>query len=270
MVLNQMNEPQLQPIQPEQAKPENGIPFTNPSENQPEADEECEPAAEANDIASLEEILSGLETVFADRNLQPKLKHYTEGQIRLRLGKKAIERLSSDEVVSEAINRIIEGDRKWYKSKTENIVELIIMVIVSIIRIEAVKNISQENQLFIEYEAGIKAKRRNFKPKFVPLEFKSERSRHNENTVADVETARSNYNPYTDDADAIKFNDYIEKVELALNDDEQAFFVFMQRLNGIKAPAEIAKNLDIDVCEVYNALKRVKRAILTVTGTTTN
>lgn len=269
MVIFPMNEPQLQTGYNEQDQQNGMLPRTVTPNNEPDGDEEGEPEAKGGiEAANPQEVLEALEKAFEDKNLAVKLENITKAKIRSILGKASLKRFTPKEIISEAINSIIEGDRKWYKSKVPDIVEFIYMVVASKIRNEAAANINFDDPLYNEIEAGTEPKKRRFKPKFGPLEYKTESSRLNTNSVADVETAKHNYNIYTDDADAIKFDDYIERVEMRLNDDEIAFFVFMERLNGVKAPAEIASKIGVDVQEVYNALKRVKRVLLEVTSNT--
>jgi hypothetical protein len=267
MLSNQLNDfhiqqPEIRPVVPGTANPPE-----IPSKELNDVEEEPEPELVGDGIASEEEVLAALEEMYTDKNIHVKLISIAKKSIYERMGKKGFERITPDELVSESINRIINGKRKWNKAERPDIFELIIMVIVSIARAEANKNINPEDPLFSEIEAGIKPTRKNFKPKLVPLEFRTEKSRFNENTVADVETARHNYNIYNDDKDAIRLDDCIDKVELALSDDEEAFFVFMQRLEGVNEPKLIAENLKIDVTQVYNALKRIKRVILSITNT---
>ncbi len=267
MVFNSFNEPQIQQSEISPSLPGKVEPLVISSATTSEAEEESEPDQHIDEIASEEEILAALEKMYTEKNIQTKLTKIAKKTIYERLGKDGIKKITPSELVSEAINRIIECDRTWNKKKQPNIVELIIMVIVSIARAEANKNINADNPLFNEMETGIEPKRKNFKPRFVPLEYKTEKTRHNENTAADVESARLNYNIYTDDEDAQIFDKYIEEVETALSEDEEAFFVFQLRLEGISEPREIAKKLDITVTKVYNALKRIKRVIIDVTKT---
>ena len=265
MLLNSFNEPQIQQSEIMPSVPGEVDKLAVSSKGLPDAEEESEPDLPADDIASQEDVLSALKEMYNDKNMQVKLTRFAKKTIYERLGKDGIKKITPGELVSEAINRIIDGNRTWDKKKRPNIVELIIMVIVSIARYEANKNSNTVNPLFNEVEAGLELKRKNFKPKFVPLEFKNEQDRHNENTVADIESARYNYNIYTDDEDAIVFDKYAEEVEIALSDDEEAFFVYHLRMEGIKEPREIAKTLEVEVSSVYNALKRIRRVIISVT-----
>lgn len=237
-----------------------------------EGDDEVFPHSDGDEIAAREEVANALDSAIKkDKNLILKLTRYTQSKMVRLLGKHS-GRLQPDDIVSEAINRILEVDRKWRKNKVPKIENLIIMTIVSLIKIEAEKIKDPDNQLYNPIEAGLtdSAKlRKNKKPRIIPLFYTDRNNSGNDNTVADTEGYKcTGRHRIEDDFDfeSLDEEDYISRLESELEDDELAFYVFQNRIDGNKSNIELAKESGVSVNDVVNAYKRLIRKVKKITG----
>ena len=64
------------------------------------------------------------------------------------------------------------------------------------------------------------------------------------------------------DFEKIDESEFIDKLETEFENDETAFFVFQEILDGNKSNIDISKKLGIEVKDVENARKRIKRKAL--------
>lgn len=233
---------------------------------------EPEPRNPGEEIATLAETVDAIETLFKDdKNITIKLTKYAHGKMIALMGSKYDGRLLPDDIVSEAVARILDEKRKWNKQKVSSIKYLIMMVIVSLIRIEVDKTGNTENQLYKSYEDSTQKKskkKRTDKPRFISLQAYDKYGEASPNMICDIEDFKlkgrdqieksfdfeENYNP--DDFDESKKINLLEK---ELEEDETEFFVFQEILAGNKSHINIAEKLGVTVVEVRNAVKRIKR-----------
>lgn len=266
--LNENQSPQIQPIISDKVKPDSKGELLSGKELS-ESEDEPAPECMGEEFASREEVLNAIEEAYKrTKNLQVKLLNFARKKIIEEMGKKADERLTTEDIVSEAIYRISIGKRKWYKNRVEKIENLILMVIVSLIRIESAKRPDEDNPLYNEIEAGIESVKKKPKPRIIPLYKEFDKKEVSSNSVAETESTKNNNKDSYDsefDFESKGLEDYIEEVEDALDNDEIAFYVFQARLNGMRSNIDIANDLGVDVKEVENALKRLRRILLKIT-----
>lgn len=234
-----------------------------------ESDDEVFPQLAGDEIASIEETTDALEAAFKkDKNLSVKLISYAGRKIPMIMGGKNDGRLMPEDVLAEAVARILEGKRKWRKNRIPKIEHLIMMVIVSLIRIEADKILDIENPLYNELEAGEKEQKKNEngykKRRIIPLNQTNKEGKLIEDTIIDTESFKFNNKKFEDEFDfeAVNEEELIDQLEKDLEEDETAFFVLQEILEGIKSNIDIAKRLGIEVKDVENARKRINRKAL--------
>lgn len=264
-----INEGFLQPVPPEQPGTLRIIDKSESLSELTESEDEPAPHSEGESFADSEEVIKAIESAYKkDKNLQIKLIKYADRKLIEIMGGKNDGRLRPDDVVEEAVFRILNLNRKWYINRVSKIENLILMVIVSLIRIEAEKIMDIENQLFDEREQTLhntgNPKKKN-KRRIIPLYFKDKDGRQSDNTIIDNEDyKRNDKNRYEDDFnfEMLCEDDLISKLEVELEEDESAFFVFQEILDGNKSNIDIAIKLGIEVKEVENARKRIKRKAL--------
>lgn len=258
-----------QPLQPE-GQHSGRVTDQPPSlEEMPESEGEVFPTDAGDDIASIDETVEAIsESFLKDKNLSTKLSTYAERKIKEIMGSKNNGKFTGEDYLQEAVARILSGDRKWKRKKNGSINELIIMVIVSLIRIEAAKIADEDNQLFSEHEAGIaqKYKKTNYKKRrIIPLYYTDKEGKEYDTTIIDVENYKQHGLTKTEnefDFEKIDESEFIGKLETEFENDETAFFVFQEILDGNKSNIDISKKLGIEVRDVENARKRIKRKAL--------
>lgn len=266
LILNQSEGVMMQPLNDQQAINKQDIPRSN--DENPESDDEVFPSVKGDEIASCEEVLKAIEIAYKDtKNLQVKLLNFARKVIIAEMGKKADKGLSAEDIVLEAVYRISIGKRKWYKNKVDNIEGLIYLTITSLIRIEAKKRLADENPLYKEVEAGHETVKKNPKYRVIPLYKEFDKNEDSYNSIADIESTKTNNKDSYEaafDFEADGYEEQIDAIEEELKNDEIAFFVFQARLDGVKSNIDIGRDLGVDVKDVENALKRVKRVLLKV------
>lgn len=227
-----------------------------------EAGEDAEPHQSGEKCATREEVIDALESLYkSDKNIQDKLIRYAQRKIFQTTGKMESIKIEAEFIVEEAIYRILKGKRKWYRSRVDYIFYLILMVIFSLIRIEINKQISETTPLYNENETdGLKIKKKKKSKQLKYISYNNAKEKH-DLYAADIAIAKQYFNERRDEEDP-GVEDLINEMELLLENDEEAFFVFQARLDGQKSNIEIAKALGIDVKAVENALKRIKRHLL--------
>lgn len=234
-----------------------------------ESDDEVFPRLAGDVIASIEETTDALEAAFkGDKNLSVKLIKYAERKIPMIMGGKNDGRLMPEDVLGEAVERILEGKRKWKKNRIPKIEQLIMMVIVSLIRIEADKILDIENPLYNFLEAGETEQKKNKngskKRRIIPLNYADREGKASEDTIIDTELYKADKKKFEDEFDFESYDkeELIEQLESELEEDENAFFVLIEILEGNKSNIDIAEKLGIEVKDVENARKRIKRKAL--------
>jgi len=268
-----INEGFIQPVPPEQPGTLRIIDKSESLSELTESEDEPAPHSEGESFADSEEVIKAVESAYKkDKNLQIKLIKYASRKILEIMGGKYDGKLMPDDVVNEAFYRILNLNRKWYKNKIPKIENLVLMVIVSLIRIESEKILDIENRLYDEREEPIRKTaetKKSNRRRTVPLYFKDKDGRQSENMIIDNEIyKRNNKDKYEDDFDyeQLDENELISQLEKDLEEDEAAFFVFQEILDGNKSNIDIAAKLGIEVKEVENARKRIKRKAIRQTA----
>jgi len=227
-----------------------------------ETGEDAEPHQSRGKAATREEVTAALDNLYkADKKVHVKLLRYAQRKIFQLTGKIENINIEAEFIVEEAIYRILKRKRKWYQSRVDNIFHLILMVIFSLIRIELSKQQAETNPLYNENEPGalkIKKKKSSKQLKYISYNDKKD---DNDKDTAEAAIAKAYLNNNSNEEDT-GIEDLINEIELLLENDEEAFFVFQARLDGQKSNIEIAKTLGIEVRNVENALKRIKRHLL--------
>lgn len=224
--------------------------------------EESEP--NLNYIASKEEVSNAIDTIFKEhKNLNAKLLSYIKHKIFALTGKKTINRIDPEDILFEAIKRILQGNRKWKKNHIPNVAHFILMVTSSLIKHQLKKIKNEVNPLYSEIEdSRVITTKQKTKPRFIPLSKYDDKGNEEDRTAADDKIALE-FDQSLFDYDKDGFEDMIGKIETALEEDNDvdAYYVFIERLENNKSNIEIAAKLGITVRDVENALKRIKRRI---------
>lgn len=235
-----------------------------------ESDVKSFPKLKRDKVASQYEIIDALEEAYKkDKNLYITFIKYTRKKIFKIMGKANSSSLNAEDIVQEAIARIIDKKRKWYRDKVEKIEHLILMVIVSLIRIERDKIPGNNgDQLYNPNEAGntISKKFGTNNPKIIPLHFIDDDNPNSDITIADIENYKINDKERIEDEfdfEKIEVEETIIKLGKKLEEeDEIGYFVFEELLKDNKSDIKIAKELGIEINEVRNAKKRIKRKVI--------
>lgn len=233
-----------------------------------ETGEDSEPHQRGSKFATKEEVTDALEKLYkSDKNVQVKLIRYAQRKIFQLTGKIESINIEAGFIVEEAIYRILKGKRKWYRTRVDNIFHLILMVIVSLIRIEISKQLAEVNPLYNENEPGALKIKKKKNPKQLKYISYSEKKDDSNRDPIEAAVAKKYFDENKEEEDT-GIEELINEIELSLEDDVDAYFVFQARLNGQKSNIEIAKSLGIEVKAVENALKRIKRQLLKQQKTT--
>jgi hypothetical protein len=232
---------------------------------------------DADYIATEEEVFNAIDKAYKDdRYVHAKLLGFIQKLIFNIAGKHDINGKNAADFLAQTLDKIACRVRKWKKNRIPNIVTFIIYAAKSDIRHEAaqrsgsgiysnVNNLLHDDllpeKLQKEKDNG-KKKKKHTKPVIIPLNSTDKEGKVLPDTIADIEKARS----YKEDSFGIEdtngdFEEMISKTEKQLEHDEVAYFVFQERIEGVKSNKVIAAKLGISVREVENALKRIKRVI---------
>jgi hypothetical protein len=228
-------------------------------------------------VATEEEVFDALDKAYKDKKLQIKLLGFINSFIITKAGRPVIDNKNAEEFLTQAIDKVITLKRRWKKNRIPNIVNLIILAAISDIRhtlraknsggiTGGVNSLIYDDLLPEKQQKGeeeAKRQRNRKKPVIIPLTAKDKEGQELPDSIADIEKARS----YEENYFGLEnlngdFEEIIAKIETELDDDENAFFVFQERIDGVKSNKEIAAKLGICVRDVENALKRIKRVIL--------
>lgn len=236
-----------------------------------ESEDEPVPCSDGDAYVAAEEVNEAVEAAYKkNKNFQIKLIKYAARKIVAIMGGKNDKRLMPDDVVEDAVFRILNLDRKWYKKKVEKIENLILMVIVSLIRSEANKIMDIENQLYDERMGTapkIAGTKNQNKRRIIPLHLKNKDGKEIDNTVIDNENfKRNSKDKYEDDFnfENIDEEEEIKRLETELETDEVLYYVFQAMMDRKKSNIGIAADLGIEVKDVENARKRIKRKVLAI------
>jgi hypothetical protein len=229
-------------------------------------------------IASKKEVLTALNELFARKpNICANLANYAKYHIEKFTGNMQIDGTYADDIVEIVFEKILLCIRKWYKDRVKTIDDLIYLAILSEIR-NLVKKSKKNNHLQDNLNDKENKNRRksNPKPIVIPLYGTDRNGKLKENSIADEE----NVKPFSEDDiyadDVTGFEEYIAMIEKeleAIGDKDNgilSYFVFQERLKGNRSNIKTAKDLGVEVNEVENAVKLLKRTVLNKTHSQIN
>ena len=201
---------------------------------------------EPREFASRGEVVAALHEAFnTDPHLFVKLKKHALKWYAIEdAGKKVTEKDAAD-LVTLVVRKLLIQKRKWYKANTPNIVNVMLMVIVSVIRNE----------------------RKKKKPIIKKTSFYDKNGDLVEVKIEEIVRAYLRED-ISDGTISDQVEDYIKRLEqiFETRDDTIAYSVLDELLNldrtENKKPDEyIASKLGISSAEVKNAIRRIKRNI---------
>jgi len=186
-------------------------------------------------IATREEVVEAVETAYKlIPNFHKRLLFFTLKWVRVYFHSGMIRELTVEDVVQTALTKILSLDRKWKKNRFPELPDFIRSVIISFIRNEQKRKDTID--FYDVYDEKPESRAKNF-----------------EDLVKQI---------FTEDIADSYFRESFEalyiKCEDRLKDDIYASFVFEERIHGIKSNSKIAENLQIEVKDVENALKRIR------------
>ena len=193
---------------------------------------------EINYYASKEEVAAAFEDAYKNiKGFHKRLLNYTLGKIRLYFHSNTFRNNDANDVVQTVIKSILSQRRKWYKDKMPDFSKFVRLSILSHIRNE-----------------------RKRKDKLEEIDILDEEGNSNVDNIAEILKAYAR----EDLADRY-FKKDIEKIyeecSRVLEDDIYASFVFDELCEGVGSNIEIAERLKIEVSEVENAKKRIRRKL---------
>lgn len=189
-------------------------------------------------IATGEEVIAALEAAYKQiPHFHQRLLFYTLKWVRIYFHSSMIRELTVEDVVQTVLTKILTVQRKWNKNYFPEIADFVRFAILSFIRNE------QKRVEVVEFED-------------VYDESEESRKKNFEDVVKQIfsEDIADNFLRET-------FEECYLKCEDRLKDDVYASFVFEERVKGEKSNIKIAENLKIEIEEVENAIKRIKRKL---------
>ena len=204
--------------------------------NNEELTETLENAA-PRELAGKEEVIAEIEACFKrETNLTQRLSYTALGFIRHYFFRDTIGDYTSDDVVNNVLEKIISGKRRWDKERFPDVLDFIRISMLSYVRNE-----------------------RKRKAKFELVDLCNGDGELEEWKHKDYLAVCFDNDLNEDLLDHVKFWKLSEQLFFTLSEDVYATFVLEKRLEGFRSNIAIANNLGIEVKEVENALKRVKR-----------
>jgi DNA-directed RNA polymerase specialized sigma24 family protein len=189
------------------------------------------------ELASKEEVIVAIERCFRrETNLTQRLSYTALGFIRHYFFRDTIDNYTSDDVVSNVLEKIISCKRIWNKERFPDILDFIRISMLSYVRNE---------------------KKRKAKIELVDLynaEGELEEWKHGDYLSVCIKNDLSYGLLNVDEHEKL-----CDLLFCVLKEDVYATFVLEKRLEGMRSNIVIAENLGLEVKEVENALKRIKR-----------
>ena len=189
------------------------------------------------ELANKEEVIAEIEACFQrEMNLTQRLSFTALGFIRHYFFRDTIGNYTSDDVVNNVMEKIISCKRRWDKERFPYILDFIRISMLSYVRNE-----------------------RKRKAKFELVDLCNEEGELEEWKHQDYLTVCFNNDLNENLLDSFKYQKLYDQLWFELRKDVYATFVLEKRIDGMKSNIEIARNLGIEIREVENALKRIKR-----------
>jgi len=193
--------------------------------------------AAQKELASKEEVIAEIEACFQrEINLTRRLSFTALGFIRCYFFRDTIGNYTSDDVVNNVLEKIISCKRRWNKERFPYILDFIRISMLSYVRNE-----------------------RKRKAKLELVDLCNEEGELEEWKHHDYLTVCFNNDLNENLLDPLKYQKLYDQLWFELRKDVYATFVLEKRIDGMKSNIEIARNLGIEIREVENALKRIKR-----------
>ncbi len=201
---------------------------------QPENTDKYSNEIENNCYASKEEVIAAFEDAYKNiEHFHKRLLNFTLGKIRDYFHANTFRNTDADDVVQTVIKSMLCLRRKWYKNKIPDFPQFVRFSILSYIRNE-----------------------RKRKDRTKPVALFDEDGNPTAANIYEVlrEFAREDLADKDFKKDIEKIYDECSRV---LEDDVYASFVFDELCEGLRSNIKIAEKLQIDVCEVEKAKKRI-------------
>ncbi len=205
---------------------------------QPESAVNNSKEIESDCYASAEEVVAAFEDAYKNINgFHKRLLFFALGKIRQYFHANTFRNLDADDVVQTVIKKILTLRRKWYRNKIPDFVKFVRLSILSHIRNEWKRKDEAETVELLD-EGGT-------------LSAESVKEIIKEYAGKDID---ENY--FMKDIEIL-----IRECSRALEDDVFSSFVFDEICEELNSNIEIAARLQISVCEVENAKKRIRRKL---------
>lgn len=211
-------------------------PEDEPIPNDEELTETLEEVSQ-RELVSKEEVIAEIEACFKrEKNLTKRLSYVALKFIHQYFFRDTIGDKTSSDVVQIVIEKIIKCDRKWDKQRFPDILDFIRICMLSYVRNEK--------------------KRRD---DFELVDMCDEKGNLEEWIHKDYITVCIKNDLNNGLLDSEQYQKLYDQLWFILKEDVYATFVLEKRLEGIKSNIIIANDLGIDVKDVENSLKRIRR-----------
>ncbi|MEW6654572.1 MAG: hypothetical protein AB1394_14060 [Bacteroidota bacterium] len=183
---------------------------------------------------NLDETVEELKKYIEQPHSLKKLAYYSLKHIRLYFYCDTIRTATANDVVNEVITKVITGKRKWDKKKFPKIDYFLRIAILSYIRNEAKrKDITSRSQTINDDKYDWEADP-YYTRKCIEEDYKNKLFANETNLLID------------------RFIKEFEKDNLVVK-------ILKLYLTGVESQIEIAQKLNVDIKEIYKALKRIRR-----------
>ena len=213
------------------------------------------------EIASLEEVNKELRNIFNDNDKLSKLLYNALKKIRFYFNNDIIDGFTAEDIVQEITEKFITGKKKWYKTEGRTLENLLFMGIHSYVKTiyfnRHKKQFEEDNERIkegLEISPFIKTNRAKV------ISFDDLDNKTRERSL----NANENYWQKFEDNEE---NDFIisteHEIELLLNElknDDIAYIVFEEYLGQGNSDIKVANSLQMEIEEVRNVKKRIRRA----------
>lgn len=217
------------------------------------------------EIASLEEVNFELRNIINNSDKLKCLTYYALRKVRFYFNSDDINGLTGEDIVQEIIVKFVTGKKKWYKTGGRTLENLLFMGINSYIKtiyFNMHKKQFEEDNERIKQGHEISSYVKTNKAKVVSFGDLDDKNR--ERSL----NANENYWQEFEDNEENDFNNSTEQeidlLLLELKNDDIAYIVFEEYLEQGNSDIKVAESLQMEIEEVRNAKKRIRRAAVKV------